>query len=275
MSPICAPRILRRHSGPTPCRSSTARIINFSSVMSTSERSGSLAGCGMVEHPSAASPPPPNRSGSGRLTPNRPPQKRLRCPQRRKSHTSQQIGPAQLECFDFKPAMATLHRGLAFGCSLSRGAANARVFADDHCDDGVAGSDAGSCPGRDLAAQSGVGGFQYRRQLDPGHGADRHRLLRRVEHHSAVVPGRHCHGRRLDVQRRRLGLHLRAPPPTRPSASTAPASSSTAAAPPSANSVRAIFHNTSTAGSATITNGSATLFSATPARPAAPPSPAR
>jgi hypothetical protein len=41
MPPICAPRILRRHSGPMPCRLSAARIINFSLVMSTSERSTS------------------------------------------------------------------------------------------------------------------------------------------------------------------------------------------------------------------------------------------
>ena len=48
MPPICAPRILRRHSGPMPCRLSAARIINFSSVMSTSERSSSLAGRGIA-----------------------------------------------------------------------------------------------------------------------------------------------------------------------------------------------------------------------------------
>ena len=60
---------------------------------------------------------------------------------------------------------------------------------------------------RYVAGQSRLGRFQHRGELEPGHGADRHRLLRHVEHHRAVVLGRH-QLRRLDLQRRGVELHI-------------------------------------------------------------------
>jgi hypothetical protein len=59
------------------------------------------------------------------------------------------------------------------------GERDARIFVGDDGSRGLARGDAGSCPGRDLAVQSRDGELQFRRQLDAGDGADRHRVLRR------------------------------------------------------------------------------------------------
>ena len=52
-----------------------------------------------------------------------------------------------------------------------------------------------------LAERAHVGRFQHCGELDPERGADRHGVLRRLEHHRPVVRGRHF-DRRLDVQPR-------------------------------------------------------------------------
>jgi len=79
------------------------------------------------------------------------------------------------------------------------GRRDARTFADDDGSRGVACGNIRSRAKCDVEYHSELGRFQYRRQLDAGHGADRHDVFRGVEYNLNNIPTLHNNVDRNDA----------------------------------------------------------------------------
>jgi len=76
-------------------------------------------------------------------------------------------------------------------CAVSiaqRGQRDAHTFVEHGRGRGIARGYIRASARCDLAAQSRLGKFQHRHQLEPGGGADQYRDLRRVEYNLNIIP---------------------------------------------------------------------------------------
>lgn len=118
----------------------------------------------------------------------------------------------------------------------------------------------GSGAERNVARQSGIGQLLQRGQLDAGDGADRHGHLRRLEHDDAD-PGLQRQPRWLDIRRRGFELHLQCHVRFHGNAEFHRGRHHHQWRQRTINSTKVIiFFNTSTAGSAIITNSAFMKF---------------